>query len=62
LLNHEEEPMLVEEAQLLLADRGYTEWEVVDEATLICPHGHAIEWDGECPEGCVSPLDELGVI
>jgi hypothetical protein len=29
---------------------------------LICPHGHTIEQDGRCPEGCVSPLRELGLI
>lgn len=26
------------------------------DACLICPHGHTIEMDGQCPEGCVSPL------
>lgn len=30
--------------------------------TLTCPHGHQIEQDGECPEGCVSPLREMGMI
>lgn len=29
---------------------------------LICPHGHTIEQDGRCPEGCVSPLVGLGFI
>lgn len=29
---------------------------------LICPHGETIEQDGECPEGCVSPLREMGLI
>ena len=29
---------------------------------LICPHGHTIEQDGECPEGCVSPLRTMGLI
>lgn len=29
---------------------------------LICPHGHRIEQDGECPEGCVSPLRAWGMI
>ena len=23
---------------------------------LECPHGHVIEQDGTCPEGCHSPL------
>lgn len=30
--------------------------------TLVCPHGHTIEADGECPEGCGSPLVELGIM
>lgn len=30
--------------------------------TLTCPHGHEIEQDGECPEGCVSPLREMGMV
>lgn len=30
--------------------------------TLVCPHGRTIEADGECPEGCTSPLVELGII
>ena len=30
--------------------------------TLTCPHGHMIEQDGTCPEGCVSPLIEEGLI
>lgn len=29
---------------------------------LICPHGHLIEKDGECPEGCESPLIDMGLI
>jgi hypothetical protein len=30
---------------------------------LICPeHGYTIEQDGVCPEGCVSPLREQGLI
>lgn len=32
------------------------------ESTLICPHGYRIEMDGECPEGCVSPLKAMGII
>lgn len=32
------------------------------DACLICPHGHTIEQDGQCPEGCVSPLRQLGLI
>ena len=37
-------------------------WEAADDATLICPHDHTVELDGECPEGCVSPLREAGVV
>jgi hypothetical protein len=33
-----------------------------DDATLTCKHGHTIEYDGECPDGCVSPLMALGLI
>jgi hypothetical protein len=29
---------------------------------LICPHGFTIEQDGQCHQGCVSPLRELGLI
>ena len=29
---------------------------------LICPCGYMIEQDGECPEGHVSPLREMGLI
>lgn len=30
--------------------------------SLFCPHGHEIEQDGECPDGCVSPLRDQGWI
>ncbi len=42
-----------------------TEWETDGfglDACLICPHGHLIEQDGRCPEGCVSPLLTMGLI
>lgn len=40
-----------------------TEWEVgVYGDTLICPHGHEIEQDGKCPDGCVSILLRMGLI
>jgi hypothetical protein len=29
---------------------------------LLCPHGFTVEQDGRCPEGCVSPLVDLGII
>jgi hypothetical protein len=32
------------------------------DSCLICPHGHMIEQDGRCPEGCVSPLLTMGLI
>lgn len=37
------------------------EWDV-DDGSLVCPDGHVIELDGECPDGLVSPLLELGLI
>ncbi len=37
-------------------------WEYVDSSVLCCPCGHCIEYDGECPNGCVSPLFDLGMI
>ena len=30
--------------------------------TFICPCGTEIELDGECPDGHVSPMRELGMI
>jgi hypothetical protein len=53
---------MIEMARELLDENGYTDWEVVDESVLVCPHGHPIEWDGQCPQGCVSALRQLGVI
>jgi hypothetical protein len=32
------------------------------DSNLICPCGDTIELDGECPQGCVSPLREQGMI
>lgn len=43
---------------IMLAGRG---WEI-DDDLLVCPHGHVIELDGECPRGCVSLLIKLGLI
>lgn len=40
-------------------------WELEDPhggLELVCPHGHTIEPDGACPEGCASPLRILGLI
>lgn len=44
-----------------------TNWEIDSEAygldfLLICPHGDTVEQDGNCPQGCVSPLVTLGLI
>lgn len=32
------------------------------DSILICPHGDPVELDGGCPEGCISPLIDLGMI
>ncbi len=48
----------------LIADL-FPDWETDgfgDSSNLICPHGHTIEQDGRCPEGCVSPLIQMGMI
>ena len=45
----------------ILAELGFEDWEG-DMDVLVCPHGHTIEHDGRCPEGCVSPLRQLGMI
>lgn len=37
-------------------------WEVADDAVLVAPDGCCIEWDGECPDGYVSPLKTMGLI
>lgn len=52
----------VELAKTLLDTRRFNAWTVQDDVTLVCPDGHAIEWDGTCPDGLVSPLVEMGVI
>lgn len=56
--------------QEVLDSTGATEqgWELESEGTygldtlLICPHGHTIEQNGRCPEGCISPLRTAGLI
>lgn len=45
-----------------LVTSGYEEWTVINESVLRCPHGHRIEMDGDCPEGCKSPLKQEGLI
>lgn len=37
-------------------------WDLTASGVLICPHGHLIEDDGSCPEGCKSPLLKMGLI
>lgn len=48
-------------AELLPEDWEYEGGYGLD-GNLTCPHGHTIEQDGRCPEGCVSPLASLGFI
>ena len=53
----------VEAIEAMLPD----DWEVYDahmgsSCLLLCPHGEVIEQDGQCPEGHVSPLVEMGMI
>jgi hypothetical protein len=42
-------------------------WELEDDSfgldsMLVCPHGATIEQDGECPDGCISPLRTMGLL
>lgn len=42
-------------------------WTVKDahmspDCLLECQHGATVELDGRCPEGCVSPLPEMGLV
>lgn len=48
----------------VLENHGYMDegWDISPSGVLICPHGHLIEDDGECPEGCESPILEMGLI
>lgn len=43
----------------ILPDEWYRD---VRTGCLVCPHDYMIEMDGRCPEGCVSPLREKGLI
>lgn len=45
-----------------ILSNSHPEWTVVNSSVLLCPHGHRIEWDGECPDGCTSPLRRMGLI
>jgi hypothetical protein len=52
--------MYAEALQSLVAG---TEWEVgAFGDSFVCPCGDEIELDGECPEGCVSPMVSMGFI
>jgi hypothetical protein len=37
-------------------------WTVEDGSVIVCPDGHPIELDGECPDGHKSPLITMGLI
>lgn len=54
--------MLYNEEDSFLEELLPKGWELEDGDTLVCPHGYPIEDDGECPEGCVSPIKEAGLI
>lgn len=54
--------MYAEDAQEILNANGFGEWEVEDDSVIICPHGNAIEYDGSCSDGCISPFLTLGLI
>jgi len=49
-----------EMAAEILAEQ-YPEWSVLNGAVLICPHGHRVEYDGKCFEGCTSPFILMGI-
>jgi len=58
----EDEKTMIEQ---VLQENGYDEWNTDGygmSSVLICPHGHRIEQDGKCPDGCISPLREMGMI
>lgn len=33
-----------------------------DNGMFRCPCGHRIEDDGQCPNGCISPMRQMGLI
>jgi len=45
----------------ILDDLGFQDWEG-DMDILVCPHGWTIEHDGYCPDGCMSPFLQMGMI
>lgn len=41
----------------------FPDWEADDDgAVFTCPCGDRIEPDGVCPQGCVSPLMQIGIM
>jgi hypothetical protein len=53
--------ILVDDFAEVIEDLLPEGWSVHDpemgiDCLLECSHGHVIEQDGRCPEGCVSPL------
>lgn len=45
----------------ILVSLGFEDWSG-DADVLECPCGFTIEHDGRCPNGCVSPLLQMGMI
>lgn len=45
-----------------LESYGYDEWDTDGMGMLICPCGERVEDDGECSNGCRSPLLDAGMI
>jgi hypothetical protein len=50
----------VDERAWLVAQLPF-DWEYTGDS-MVCPCGNEIEMDGECPNGCRSPLMGLGLI
>jgi hypothetical protein len=38
------------------------DWQVGADGVIVCPCGHRIEDDGECPNGHTSPMRSAGLI
>lgn len=53
---------VADEAQAILDEAGFGDWTVENDAVLISPNGHRVEWDGRSPDGEESPLLILGLI
>ena len=48
--------------QEMLDYLGKHEWSIAPGGVLVCPCGHRVEDDGQCPNGHVSPMREAGMI